>query len=711
MATSLDIEPRRRGRTLVTAVVAFVVAAGGAAAAIALWPGVTAEDAQPAVDDPFRVLDPPVLLAASPSSVVAPAGSAAAGGVTVEHLIVGADGASAAVVNLSATSTAASTSAAEAEAEAGPIVVAPCGTPPGDLPTVALPGAPTVASQLVVPLGEDGSVCVSAPAGTAVELEAVALLGVPEFSSVTSPVRVLDTRPGSVVVGETAVELALADRDDVAIGRFGMIAASVATIGRDADGSVTVRSCGASTGSIVEVRAGATIARPLIASVGSEARICVSSDVPADVVIDVSGVFAPTLGRPYAEPVVVADTRAAGVTFDGRFAGIGVRPESSTLELPLTSRVGDVGGVEAVLVEVAAVDALEDGTLSVFAAGSEPAALATLRYPAGTSAATTAVVPLARSGVVCVSTTGRTDLVVDVIGIMVSPEDPRAATPETPETARPPTAGTVAPEEVDAPRCPGQQLFTDHRMVALYGSPRSPALGVLGEQDASAAADRLAEIAAPWRSGDRTIRPAFEVIATLATADDGDDGLHRLRSDPEVIQEYLDVARRHGYYLILDIQPGWSDFLTEAQHYEEFLRQPDVGLALDPEWRTRPPDPPRGGRVGQTDAAEVNAVAEWLAQLVAEEHLPEKLLVLHQFQERMIVDRDQVVEPPGVAVTVHMDGFGSRAQKQDTWSKLRVTEPWNNGLKLFFDEDVDMYRADEVLAGAFEPVPDLITYQ
>jgi hypothetical protein len=107
----------------------------------------------------------------------------------------------------------------------------------------------------------------------------------------------------------------------------------------------------------------------------------------------------------------------------------------------------------------------------------------------------------------------------------------------------------------------------------------------------------------------------------------------------------------------------------------------------------------------------VNAVAEWLSTLVVEDDLPEKLLVVHQFQPRMVMRREALVEPDGVALVVHMDGFGTREVKQHTYSQVKVAAPWDNGLKLFYDEDIDMYQPTEVLAGAFDPMPVLVTYQ
>jgi hypothetical protein len=77
----------------------------------------------------------------------------------------------------------------------------------------------------------------------------------------------------------------------------------------------------------------------------------------------------------------------------------------------------------------------------------------------------------------------------------------------------------------------------------------------------------------------------------------------------------------------------------------------------------------------------------------------------------MITDRDQLVERPGVALTIHMDGFGDRPNKLDSYDIVRAEPPLDMGLKLFYDEDVDLLDAADVLGGLFDPVPLLITYQ
>ena len=267
------------------------------------------------------------------------------------------------------------------------------------------------------------------------------------------------------------------------------------------------------------------------------------------------------------------------------------------------------------------------------------------------------------------------------------------------------------PVMLAGPRLPGggAALFPHHRLVALYGHHASPALGVLGEQSPEEAFDRLAPLARPFGADGRVVLPTFELIVSLATASAGPDGDYSAPSTRQQIQPWLDAARAHGVYLLLDLQPGRTDFLTEARRYEDLLREPDVGLALDPEWRLGP-DEVHLEQVGSVDAAEVNRVSRWLAGLVRDEGLPQKLFVVHQFQLRMIQDREQLQLRPELATLIQMDGQGSRSAKLNTYDTLtRAAGPWRHGFKLFFDEDPDIFQPHEVLRLA--PVPDFVSYQ
>jgi hypothetical protein len=175
-----------------------------------------------------------------------------------------------------------------------------------------------------------------------------------------------------------------------------------------------------------------------------------------------------------------------------------------------------------------------------------------------------------------------------------------------------------------------------------------------------------------------------------------------------VLREYLDAVRAIDGILVLDIQPGRADFLTEVRRYEQLLVEPDVSLALDPEWSVGPGEVPGGGTIGSVDASTVNAVSADVADLVARHHLPEKLLVVHRFTPDMVTNAADVVARPGVEVVFHCDGFGSPAAKLADYRDL-TRAGFPRGLKLFYDEDVGLLSPEAVLA--LDPVPDLVTYQ
>src|SRR3712207_4060715 len=146
--------------------------------------------------------------------------------------------------------------------------------------------------------------------------------------------------------------------------------------------------------------------------------------------------------------------------------------------------------------------------------------------------------------------------------------------------------------------------------------------------------------------------------------------------------------------LILDIQPGRADFLDETRRLRRWLREPDVGLALDPEWHMDAGEVP-GQSIGSVTAQEVDQVSAYLAGLVRRRNLPEKLLLIHQFTNDMIVDKASMTQREGVALTVNVDGFGGREikrQKYDAFTSEAVR--FHDGFKLFYEEDTDL-RSEE----------------
>lgn len=266
-----------------------------------------------------------------------------------------------------------------------------------------------------------------------------------------------------------------------------------------------------------------------------------------------------------------------------------------------------------------------------------------------------------------------------------------------------------------APELPGGGVtcFPHRRMVALYGHPGAPVLGLLGEQGIEGSVRRVNEYVERYSPlVEETVIPSWEIIATVATAGAGDDGNYSKIWEVEKFRPWVDAAKEAGVYVVLDLQPGRSDFLTQAKVYEELLLEPHVGLALDPEWRLGPNER-HLVRIGHVEAAEVNSVSEWLADLVRENDLPQKVLTLHQFRLSMIRDRDRVrTDHPEIAVVLHADGQGGQGAKQDTWRVLKEDLPegmWL-GWKNFYDEDSPMLTPEQTIAQV-DPAPWFISYQ
>jgi hypothetical protein len=246
-------------------------------------------------------------------------------------------------------------------------------------------------------------------------------------------------------------------------------------------------------------------------------------------------------------------------------------------------------------------------------------------------------------------------------------------------------------------------------VVAFYGAPQSDELGALGIGTPAASARRLVRQARAYRSRGRRVLPAFELIAVVANGSPGRDRLYRTRQGAATIRDYLAAARRARALLLLDIQPGRSDFLAELSALEPFLREPDVGLALDPEWHVQAGQVP-GKVLGSVDAGVVNAVAARLAEIVRERRLPEKLLVVHQFTRGMVRQRERLVPRAGVEIVLDVDGFGTRANKVRKYRELtRGTERFAHGIKLFYREDIGLMTPREVLG--LRPQPQLVIYE
>jgi hypothetical protein len=252
-------------------------------------------------------------------------------------------------------------------------------------------------------------------------------------------------------------------------------------------------------------------------------------------------------------------------------------------------------------------------------------------------------------------------------------------------------------------------IFPDYRVVAYYGGSDGPGLGVLGQGTPDQAATAVERTAQLYAFAGRPVQPALELITTVALAYPGPDGVYSSRGDPAAVQRYLTAARAHKELLVLDFQPGQADFLSQIKRFESFVRQPDVGVAIDPEWHMKPGQIP-GQVFGSASAADVNAVSLYLHSIVIKYRLPQKLFIIHQFQLPMLPDRQLILARSGLAMVFHADGNADPATKVQVYNALAFPgPPFARGFKLFFTRDTPLMTPAQTMA--VTPQPDLVTYQ
>lgn len=277
-----------------------------------------------------------------------------------------------------------------------------------------------------------------------------------------------------------------------------------------------------------------------------------------------------------------------------------------------------------------------------------------------------------------------------------------------------------APPSAAAQRAPGRwpragitgerSILAAARLVTYYGNPWSDRMGILGELSKDELVARLSQLARVYEQvGGRPTRAALHLIATVAQAEPGADGLYRLRMPASVIQEYADLAAAHDMLLLIDLQPGLSSVAAEIEVVRPWLALPHVHLALDPEFTMRPGQVP-GQQLGSMDASEINEAIRVLAAIAAEHDLPNKILVVHQFTASMITNKAAIADDPRVDVVIDMDGFGGRAIKLRHYEWYVRDEPVEfAGIKLFYRQDTDLFQPGDLMA--LDPRPDVVIYQ
>jgi hypothetical protein len=205
------------------------------------------------------------------------------------------------------------------------------------------------------------------------------------------------------------------------------------------DGFVTVYPCDAPrpNASNLNYVAGITIPNAVVTRIGTDGTVCLYTFGATHLIVDVAGVFAPGAFNPLAAPQRILDSRPQATTADGQFAGSGVQPRDTTLQLKVAGRVGVPADASAVVLNVTAVNAVDGGFITVYPRGTTLPNASNLNFVAGQNIPNAVITRVGPDGDVCFFTSGATHLIVDVAGWLTGPP-PATSGPGCPSNAPPP---------------------------------------------------------------------------------------------------------------------------------------------------------------------------------------------------------------------------------------------------------------------------------
>ncbi len=250
-----------------------------------------------------------------------------------------------------------------------------------------------------------------------------------------------------------------------------------------------------------------------------------------------------------------------------------------------------------------------------------------------------------------------------------------------------------------------------HRLVVFYGNPLSPVMGPIGRYADDELLARLHAQAQVYANLDPThpVLTALDYVSPLAQPVPMSDNSWTYRMPADSVEHYINLANNNHVLFFFDMQIGHSPIQKEVNLLQTYLERPGVDLALDPEF-----DMPPGGIpsqvFGRMRASEINWVIDRLSQLVQTQHLPPKILIIHQFLEQMLPDWQSIKLKPGVQIVDCVDGFGAPEDKMgDYYMFNNVQRIQYPGMKLFYDLDKPLMTPAAVLA--LHPSPSLVMYQ
>jgi hypothetical protein len=264
----------------------------------------------------------------------------------------------------------------------------------------------------------------------------------------------------------------------------------------------------------------------------------------------------------------------------------------------------------------------------------------------------------------------------------------------------------VTPEEDN------QSILLNDDILAFYGHPLSKMMGILGRYSIEELDARLSSVAEEYKavSEGRGVRKAFYIIYGTVWPK-GEIGIIK----EDILLQYIQYALENDILVFIDHQIGRYTPDNAIRKLLPYLRYPNVHLALDPEWRTTKPMQ----EIGTITAAEINEVQRIMSEYMEEQNIRgDRMLIIHQFNWRMIREREKVqINFKNVQLVHCADGFGNPAIKRESYAyNAQAANMPVKGFKLFYNFNIPGAGYDYPLMSPKEvfslnPRPYVIIYQ
>lgn len=231
----------------------------------------------------------------------------------------------------------------------------------------------------------------------------------PKYQPV-SPTRLLDTRSnGKRLSPQSSINVRVLGVAGVPTGGVAAVSINLTAVDPGGKGYLTAHAADVTRPlvSTVNFRQGENTANHAIVPIGSNGEITIYSHAASDVIVDITGYTPDNAGLQTVAPVRALDTRTQNAPV----------PARGERRLPMTGNHGIPStGVDAVIVNVTAVDPEGNGFFTAYPSGTQRTETSTLNFNTGENTANNATVKLGTDGAISIYTHTTAHILVDVVG-------------------------------------------------------------------------------------------------------------------------------------------------------------------------------------------------------------------------------------------------------------------------------------------------------